>query len=128
MGYKWNEAAIADHHAVRNALEPLVCREAAQYRRDNDIRVLEHMLETMENDAQDALTVLWVVAVSALAVGALAVVTGGRLFGEAAVPVRVLLVPAALCLLYLEPVPIAVGAGCGVAALVTHAVLRRRTA
>src|SRR3954469_2979267 len=40
MGYKWNEAAIADHHTVRNALEPLVCREAAQYRRDSDIRVL----------------------------------------------------------------------------------------
>ena len=58
MGYKWNEAAIADHHAVRNALEPLVCREAAQYRRDTDVRVLEHMLETMENDAQDPLTVL----------------------------------------------------------------------
>jgi DNA-binding FadR family transcriptional regulator len=58
MGYKWNEAAMADHHAVRNALEPLVCREAAQYRRESDVRVLEQMLEAMENDAQDALTVL----------------------------------------------------------------------
>src|SRR4051794_5236783 len=29
MGYKWNEAAVAAHPAVRNALEPLVCREAA---------------------------------------------------------------------------------------------------
>jgi DNA-binding FadR family transcriptional regulator len=58
MGYKWNEAAIADHHTVRNALEPLVCREAAQFRRDTDLRVLDHMLDTMENDAQDALTVL----------------------------------------------------------------------
>src|SRR3954471_24199844 len=58
MGYKWNEAAITDHHTVRNALEPLVCREAAQYRRDSDIRVFEHMLDTMENDAQDPLTVL----------------------------------------------------------------------
>jgi DNA-binding FadR family transcriptional regulator len=58
MGYKWNEAAIADHHAVRNALEPLVCREAAKHRRESDLRVLEHMLDTMENDAQDALTVL----------------------------------------------------------------------
>jgi DNA-binding FadR family transcriptional regulator len=58
MGYKWNEATMADHHAVRNALEPLVCREAAQYRRESDIRVLENMLEAMENDAQDALTVL----------------------------------------------------------------------
>ncbi|SFI67057.1 TRAP transporter, 4TM/12TM fusion protein [Amycolatopsis sacchari] len=76
----------------------------------------------------DALTVVWVLVVSALAVAALAVVTGGRLFGEVSWPVRVLLVPAALCLLYLEPVPIAVGAGCGVAAVVMHAVLRRRTA
>jgi DNA-binding FadR family transcriptional regulator len=58
MGYKWNEATMADHHAVRNALEPLVCREAAQYRRESDLRVLEQMLETMENDSQDALTVL----------------------------------------------------------------------
>src|SRR4051794_22980265 len=58
MGYKWNEAAVADHHAVRNALEPLVDREAAKYRRESDLRVLEHMLDTMENDAQDPLTVL----------------------------------------------------------------------
>ena len=58
MGYKWNEAAVADHHVVRNALEPLVCREAADHRRDADLRVLEHMLDTMENDAQDPLTVL----------------------------------------------------------------------
>ena len=58
MGYKWNEAAVADHHAVRNALEPLVCRDAAEHRREGDLRVLEHMLDTMETDAQDALTVL----------------------------------------------------------------------
>jgi DNA-binding FadR family transcriptional regulator len=58
MGYKWNDAAIADHHVVRNALEPLVCNEAAEYRRESDLRVLEHMLDTMENDAQDPLTVL----------------------------------------------------------------------
>jgi DNA-binding FadR family transcriptional regulator len=58
MGYKWNEAAVADHHAVRNALEPLVCREAAQYRRQSDLRALRQMLDAMENDAQDALTVL----------------------------------------------------------------------
>ena len=58
IGYQWNEAAVADHHAVRNALEPLVCREAAAHRRDADIRVLEHMLDTMENDTQDPLTVL----------------------------------------------------------------------
>jgi len=76
----------------------------------------------------DVVTVLWVVAVSALAVAALGVVTGGWLRGPVAWPVRALFVPAAVCLLYLEPVPIAVGFGCGVAALVTHAVLRRRMA
>ncbi|MEU0537756.1 TRAP transporter permease [Amycolatopsis tolypomycina] len=76
----------------------------------------------------DALTVLWVAAVSALAVAALAVVTGGWLFGPVGLPVRLLFVPAALCLLYLEPVPIAIGAGCGLAALGTHAVIKRRTA
>jgi DNA-binding FadR family transcriptional regulator len=58
MGYKWNEATMADHHAVRNALEPLVCREAAQYRRDSDLRAFEQILVAAENDAQDALTVL----------------------------------------------------------------------
>jgi DNA-binding FadR family transcriptional regulator len=58
MGYKWNEAAIADHHAVRNALEPLVCREAATYRRDADLRVLDRMLDTMTDDDQEPLTVL----------------------------------------------------------------------
>ncbi|WP_410643126.1 TRAP transporter permease [Amycolatopsis sp. lyj-346] len=76
----------------------------------------------------DALTVLWVAAVSALAVAALAVVTGGWLFGPVGLPARLLFVPAALCLLYLEPVPIAIGAGCGAAALLTHVVLTRRTA
>jgi DNA-binding FadR family transcriptional regulator len=59
MGYKWNEAAVADHHAVRNALEPLVCREAAEYRRDADIRALERMMEAMERaDPKEPLTVL----------------------------------------------------------------------
>ncbi|HET6708784.1 TRAP transporter fused permease subunit [Amycolatopsis sp.] len=76
----------------------------------------------------DALTVVWVTAVSALAVAALAVVTGGWLFGPVGLPARLLFVPAALCLLYLEPVPIAIGAVCGVAALLTHAVITRRTA
>ncbi len=76
----------------------------------------------------DALTVVWVTAVSALAVAALAVVTGGWLFGPVSPPVRLLFVPATLCLLYLEPVPIAIGAGFGAAALLAHVVLKRRTA
>ncbi|SDX18550.1 TRAP transporter, 4TM/12TM fusion protein [Amycolatopsis xylanica] len=57
------------------------------------------------------LTVLWVTAVSALAVGALGVVTGGWFFGPARWPVRAVFAPAALCLLYLEPVPVFVGLG-----------------
>lgn len=76
----------------------------------------------------DVLTVLWVAAVSAVAVAALAVVTGGWLFGPVGVGVRLLFVPAALCLLYLEPVPIAVGAAFGAAAVLAHAVTKRRTA
>ncbi|RSM35815.1 C4-dicarboxylate ABC transporter permease [Amycolatopsis balhimycina DSM 5908] len=76
----------------------------------------------------DALTVVWVAAVSAVAVAALAVVTGGWLFGPVTTGVRLLFVPTALCLLYLEPVPIAIGAVCGAAALGTHAVIKRRTA
>ncbi|MEV6646789.1 TRAP transporter fused permease subunit [Amycolatopsis sp. NPDC051371] len=76
----------------------------------------------------DVLTVLWVAAVSAVAVAALAVVTGGWLFGPVSLPVRLLFVPAALCLLYLEPVPIAVGTAFGVAAVLTHVVIKRRTA
>ena len=59
MGYKWNEAAVADHHAVRNALEPLVCREAARYKREADVRAFERMVEEMEqHEPKDPMTVL----------------------------------------------------------------------
>jgi DNA-binding FadR family transcriptional regulator len=56
LGYRWSEAAVADHHTVRNALEPLVCREAARYRRDADIRVLRNMLDAMEGRLDDPMT------------------------------------------------------------------------
>jgi DNA-binding FadR family transcriptional regulator len=56
LGYRWGEAAVADHHTVRNALEPLVCREAARYRRDADIRVLRNMLDAMEKLLDDPMT------------------------------------------------------------------------
>jgi GntR family transcriptional repressor for pyruvate dehydrogenase complex len=59
MGYKWNEAAVADHHAVRNALEPLVCREAARYSREADVRAFGRMVDAMEaHEPKDPLTVL----------------------------------------------------------------------
>jgi GntR family transcriptional regulator, transcriptional repressor for pyruvate dehydrogenase complex len=56
LGYRWGEAAVADHHSVRNALEPLVCREAARYRRDADLRVLRKMLDAMEGLLDDPMT------------------------------------------------------------------------
>jgi TRAP-type uncharacterized transport system fused permease subunit len=74
---------------------------------------------------RDFLTVLWVVAVSALGVAALAVVTGGWLFGPARWPERVLFVPAALLLLYLQPLSIAIGVGFVVVAVVVHLAGRR---
>jgi DNA-binding FadR family transcriptional regulator len=58
MGYRWNEATVADHHAVRNALEPLVCREAAGYHTDRDIRVLQRMLDAMEKHVDEPLEYL----------------------------------------------------------------------
>ncbi|MFL6125767.1 TRAP transporter permease [Actinophytocola sp.] len=74
---------------------------------------------------QDAVTVLWVAVVSALGVAALAVVTGGWLFGPARWPERALCVPAALLLLYLQPLSIAIGVGFFVAAVVVHLAGRR---
>lgn len=55
LGYRWSEAATADHHTVRNALAPLVCREAARYHRDADIRVLKRMLDTMAKHMDEPL-------------------------------------------------------------------------
>jgi TRAP transporter 4TM/12TM fusion protein len=74
----------------------------------------------------DAVTVLWVLAVSVVAVGALSVVTGGWLFGPVPALVRVLFAPGALCLLYLEPPVIAVGLGFCVLGLLAQLVLRRK--
>src|SRR6476469_4926192 len=74
---------------------------------------------------QDAVTVLWVVVVSALGVAALAVVTGGWLFGPARWPERAMCVPAALLLLYLQPLSIAIGVGFFAVAVVIHLIGRR---
>ncbi|RSM68900.1 C4-dicarboxylate ABC transporter permease [Kibdelosporangium aridum] len=72
------------------------------------------------------LDVVWVTAVSALGVAVLAVVTTGWLIGPAKMPVRILCVPAALLLLYLQPLSIAIGAGFAVAAVVVHLLLRQK--
>lgn len=57
----------------------------------------------------DAFSILWTAVVSMFAVAALAVVTGGWLFGPAKPVVRALCVPAAGLLLYLQPFSIAAG-------------------
>ena len=59
MGYKWNEAAITDHHTVCNALEPLVCRDAATYSKEADLRAYGRMVDAMQdNEPKDPLTIL----------------------------------------------------------------------
>ncbi|MFL6143409.1 MAG: TRAP transporter permease [Labedaea sp.] len=72
------------------------------------------------------LDVVWVTAVSALGVAALAVVTGGWLLGPAAWPERLLCLPAALLLLYLQPISIGIGLACAAAAVVVHLATRTR--
>ncbi|MET9628262.1 TRAP transporter fused permease subunit [Lentzea sp. NPDC006480] len=69
---------------------------------------------------------VWTFAASALGVAALAVLTGGWLFGPARWPERLLCVPAALFLLYLQPLTIAIGAGFLVVAVAVHLVTRGR--
>jgi TRAP transporter 4TM/12TM fusion protein len=69
---------------------------------------------------------VWTGAVGALAVAALAVLTGGWLIRRAGWPERVLCAAAAALLLYLNPVTIAIGAGLLVVALTVHLVFTRR--
>ncbi len=63
---------------------------------------------------------------SALAVLALAVVTGGWLRGPVGIPERALCVPAALLLLYLAPATVAAGAACLAVAGGVHLLRRAR--
>ncbi|WP_404381522.1 TRAP transporter fused permease subunit [Knoellia locipacati] len=57
----------------------------------------------------DVLSIIWTTLVSMLAVAALALVTGGWLFGPVKPVVRALCIPAAGLLLYLQPFSIGVG-------------------
>ncbi len=66
---------------------------------------------------------LWVFLVSAVGVAALAAVTGGWLFGPARWPERLLCVPAAVALLYLQPVTVVVGFAFLAAAVAVHLLL-----
>jgi DNA-binding FadR family transcriptional regulator len=53
LGFAPGRASFRDCQAVRNALEPLVCREAARHHRDDEIRALREILEAMEHHADD---------------------------------------------------------------------------
>jgi TRAP transporter 4TM/12TM fusion protein len=75
---------------------------------------------------QPFLTSVWVALVSALGVAALAVVTGGWLFGPARWPERALCAVAASLLLYLQPLSIGIGVGFFAVAVVVHLLTRSR--
>jgi DNA-binding FadR family transcriptional regulator len=53
LGFKWQAASVADAVEVLDALEPLVHRDAAQYRSDADVSALSKALERMERHADD---------------------------------------------------------------------------
>jgi hypothetical protein len=72
--------------------------------------------------------IVWATLVCGAAVGALAVVTTGWMFGPTGLLERVLCVPAALFLLYLEPMSMAIGGVLLVLALGIHLVRRKRAA
>jgi TRAP transporter 4TM/12TM fusion protein len=72
-----------------------------------------------------AVDVVWVTLVSALGVAVLAVVTSGWLLGPARAPERLLCLPAALLLLYLQPITVGIGIALFIAAVVTHLAARR---
>ena len=74
----------------------------------------------------DAATIALVVVVSALAVGALAVATGGWLLGHAGWPERLLFAAAGLLLLYAAPLSIALGLTTIVVGVAVH-LLRRES-
>jgi DNA-binding FadR family transcriptional regulator len=52
-GESWGAARAADCQTVRNALEPLVCRDAAAHHTAADIRELERVVAEMEARAGD---------------------------------------------------------------------------
>jgi TRAP transporter 4TM/12TM fusion protein len=73
-----------------------------------------------------AIDVIWVTAVSALGVAALAVVTSGWLLGPARLAERLICLPAALLLLYLQPITIGIGIALFAAAVIVHLVTRKQ--
>jgi TRAP-type uncharacterized transport system fused permease subunit len=76
----------------------------------------------------DALSIVWTTLVSMIAVAALAADTGGWILGPATWTQRLLCVPAAVLLLYLQPVTIAIGVAFLAAAVTANLITRNRTA
>jgi len=76
----------------------------------------------------DAWGVVWTTAVSVVAVAALAAVTGGWIAGPATRLQRLLCVPAAVLLLYLQPVTVGVGLAFLAAAVALNLITRNRSA
>lgn len=74
-----------------------------------------------------AWSIVWTTAVSIVAVAALAAVTGGWIVGPANRLERLLCVPAAVLLLYLQPVSILIGLAFLAAAVAANLVRRRRS-
>jgi TRAP transporter 4TM/12TM fusion protein len=72
--------------------------------------------------------ILWATAACGAAVAALAVATTGWMFGPTGWLERALTIPAALLLLYLQPVSIGIGLGLLAVALAVHLALRGRRA
>jgi TRAP-type uncharacterized transport system fused permease subunit len=75
----------------------------------------------------DVLNMLWVLPVSAVAVAALAVATGGWLLGPATWPERALMAAGALACLYTDPLFVSAGLAAIAVGAVLH-VIRRRSA
>jgi DNA-binding FadR family transcriptional regulator len=53
LGIKRGHSTIADTIAVRNALDPLVCREAARYSRPADIKAMSRIVDQMQRHVHD---------------------------------------------------------------------------
>lgn len=62
LGFKVNDAPFSDCLAVRNALEPLVCREASTHCKARDAKALRQVVTRMEkhtDDPAEFLTLNW---------------------------------------------------------------------
>jgi DNA-binding FadR family transcriptional regulator len=54
LGTTWGSARYSDCLVVRNAIEPMVCRDAAAFRTDEDLAVMRRIVEEMERQADHA--------------------------------------------------------------------------